>query len=94
MSASEVIKILRKWRIDGNLPPNGCFYQDGSVIFTAPGVMQRGNPLYVDTEIKGHRVCFEGEDFLCLDLSDDGLVKRYAFGKADFLSVTGRILKG
>jgi hypothetical protein len=94
MSTSDVIRILRKWQIAGNILPNGCFYQDGSVIFTAPGVMQRGNPLHVDCEIKGHRVCFEGEDFLCLDLDDDGQVKRYACGSADFLSIDGKIVEG
>jgi hypothetical protein len=72
------------------MPPNGCIYQDGSVIFTAPGIMQRGNPLHVDCEIKGHRVCFEGEDFLFLDIDKEGQVKRYACGSADFLSIDGK----
>ena len=93
MSTSDAIKILRKWKIPGNMPPNGCIYQDGSVIFTAPGVMQRGNPLHVDCEVKGHRVCFEGEDFLCLDLDEEGRVKRYTCGTADFLSIDGKIVK-
>ena len=90
MSTSDVIKLLRKWQIAGNMPPNGCIYQDGSVIFTAPGVMQRGNPLHVDCEIKGHRVCFDGEDFLCLELDEEGHVKRYSYGSKDLLSVDGK----
>lgn len=93
MSTGDAIKILRKWQITGNMLPNGCIYQDGSVIFTAPGVMQRGNPLHVDCEVKGHRVCFEGEDFLFLDLNNEGQIKRYACGSKEFLSIDGEIYK-
>lgn len=90
MGTTSAIKVLRKWKITGNMPANGCVYQDGSVIFTAPGVMPRGNPLQVDCEVKGHRVCFEGEDFLCLELDDEGQLRRFACGTAEFLSIDGK----
>lgn len=90
MSTRDAMAILKKWNVPGNMPPGGCLYQDGSVIFTAPGVMENGNPLQVDCVVAGHRICFEGEDFLCLALGEEGRVARQASGSTGFLSVDGR----
>lgn len=83
------IGLLRQWEIAGNMPPGGCVYQDGSVVFTATGILPSGNPIYVDCDVKGHRITFEGEDFLYLDMDEDGRVKRWLSGKGQDLRVDG-----
>lgn len=85
-----VVRILETWGVPRNTYENGCVYQDGSVVFTAQGLKCKGNRLIVDSVIKGHRVEFEGEDYLGIDLGWDGRVKRVCAGRTDYLRVDGR----
>ncbi|MDX2185967.1 MAG: hypothetical protein SFV32_03460 [Opitutaceae bacterium] len=81
---------LREWRIPGNRYANGCRLQDGSAVFAADGDLPTGNPLTVEAKIGSHQVRFEGEDFLAIELSPEGKVKRCAFGAAKALEVNGK----
>lgn len=86
----ESVAILKKWNIAGNIFENGCLFQDGSAIFTTNGLKNVGNRLKVDTAVHGHRVEFEGEDFLAIDLAEDGEIQRFAAGKCDSLKIDGK----
>lgn len=92
-SIDETVAILKRWDIDGNVYQNGCVYQDGSVIFTTSGEKNTGNPLDVDVVIKGHRVRFTGEDFLAINIGEDGSVRRVAAGQCDLLEIDGKAVR-
>lgn len=87
---SETIRLLRQWGVPDNKPEQGCVYQDGSVVFTADGALHRGNPLMVDAYVKGYRLQAECEDFLAVDLADDGSVRRLAGSRFRRVSIDGR----
>ncbi len=82
-------EILKAWDVPGNIYRQGCVYQDGSAIFTTNGLKNKGNKLKVDEIIKGHRVQFEGEDFMAIELDDNGALKRFKAVNTKYLRVDG-----
>ena len=98
-NSRDVTDILDRLNIAKNTYEKGCAYQDGSVIFTALGdnhhpdentpigIKGTGNPLIVDTIIKGHSVKFEGKDFLAINLNDDGSIKSLAYGECSSIEI-------
>ena len=75
--------------VEGNASSVACaLFEDGSVIFTAEGRLQRGNPLSIDTEIGTHRIRFEGSDFLAVRFGD---TPEYVFGACTRLEIDGKI---
>jgi hypothetical protein len=84
---SDVIEVLANWGVPKNTFENGCVYQDGSAIFTANGAKAIGNPLKVDAEVQGHRVQFDGSDFLAIRISPDGAAQ-VASGECRSLAVS------
>jgi hypothetical protein len=81
---------LKALKIRGNRFPNGCVLQDGSLLFSAEGTMASGNPLVVDVVHQGHRIQFEGSDFLALKLAPDGKVERWAAGAKKTLTINNQ----
>ena len=75
-----------------NTIQNGCLYQDGSSIFTTKGLKNVGNKLSLDTVLNGHRIQFEGEDFMVIDIDESGKSNRFAAGKCNLLKINGLIV--
>ena len=59
-----VLKQLDGFGVPRNRFPNGCVFQDGSLLFTANAVKPTGNILAVDVVHKGKEIKFLGEDYL------------------------------
>ncbi len=70
-------------QIKRNCGDNYCVYEDGSILFTTNGEKNRGNRLNIDCVINEHKICFEGEDYLYLDLK----TKQISCGKKKYLYV-------
>lgn len=85
----ESIEILRQWGVQDNVYENGCLYQDGSAIFTTKGLKHIGNELKVNAFVNGHKVEFEGEDFMAIGIDESGRVQRFAAGKCNILKIDG-----
>jgi len=69
LTVAKTVLTLQKLKVPKNLVPNGCLFQDGTMVFTAAGIAPTGNFLQVDCEFNGHRVRFSGEDYLILKRS-------------------------
>lgn len=91
-SIDECIEILKEWGVQGNIFENGCLYQDGSAIFTTNGLKNVGNELKVDVVVNGHRIEFEGKDFMAIDIDGRGKTQRFSSGKCNSLKVGGKIV--
>ena len=66
-SIAEAVEWLESWNVPCNRFPQGCVYQDGSLIFTANGVAPTGNYLQFEYETGGVALSFHGEDFLAVE---------------------------
>ncbi|MDX2187104.1 MAG: hypothetical protein SFV32_09230 [Opitutaceae bacterium] len=92
--AEEIAALARKWNIPFNKWASGSLYKDGTAVFavttTRDGtpLSATGNPLKVDEVINGWRVEFEGVDFLCIKLREDGTVARLVSGPKKYLRIT------
>lgn len=84
------IEILKKWEVPAQVYDNGCVYQDGSMIFTTNGEKNVGNHLTLDTEVSGHRVEFDGDDFMAIHINGNGRLERFAAGKCNRLKIDGQ----
>ncbi|WP_404423774.1 hypothetical protein [Nibricoccus sp. IMCC34717] len=91
-SVAALVERLKALKITGNRFPNGCVLQDGSLVFAAEGTMASGNPLRVDVVHQGHRIQFEGSDFLAIKLTPDGKVERWAAGAKKSLAINNHTL--
>jgi len=98
-SLKKITETLKKWNISQNKWENGCILQDGSAIFTAAGIIPDdeikniGNVFTVNTTVKGQVLNFTGEDFLFIDIDNQGNVKKYSAGKITELKVNGKSVK-
>jgi hypothetical protein len=73
--------------VKANMGENYSVFEDGSVIFTTDGAENIGNPLTVSYDLDGHKVEFEGEDFLAIRLADGK--PDFRFGTAEVLTMDG-----
>ncbi|MDX2187308.1 MAG: hypothetical protein SFV32_10270 [Opitutaceae bacterium] len=89
-AAADIASFLKEHAIAGNRFTNGCVFQDGSLIFTADAKKPTGNPLTVDVTHLGHRIQFEGHDFLALRLTETGEVTEVIAGANSELKVNGK----
>ena len=86
-SVKDVLALLDAKGIARNVGENYTVFEDNSVIFTAAGARHIDNPLSADTEVLGHRIRFEGHDFLAVRFKD---TPEFVYGKATLLEIDGK----
>jgi len=63
IAVGEAVKRLDRYKIPRNRWKNGCRHRDGTVIFTANGILPSGNYFETDEKIDGKRIRFACDDY-------------------------------
>ncbi len=87
---AKIAEILRSLGVAGNMTDKLCVFEDNSVIATTDGAYNIGNELKVDFEIDGHKVSFEGKDFVAVRIENGK--PEAVFGEAGKLEIDGKSL--
>ncbi len=88
-----VISALENWGIARNDVPNGCRYQDGSVIVCNKGRVCRHESIEVSSvAIDSHRVDARCEDAFGIALREDGSIDRVFGGALKEVRIDGEVV--
>ncbi len=88
LTGKEIGNILRDFGVKENMTEKLCVFEDGSVIATTDGKLNVGNPLTIEFEVEGHKVSFEGKDFIAVRIENGN--PEIVCGEADKLEIDGK----
>ena len=87
VDAAEIAKLILSMGVAPNKTAQSSIFEDGSVIYTTDGALNKGNPLEIEFELDGHKIAFKGTDILAIRIKDGK--PDFRFGTAELLTMDG-----